>query len=265
MLNAQKTSNAFTTSVEISKGKSTHTFIFIHDLGFDKRMWFPAIKNLGNDYRLIAYDIDGFGTNTKNNLAAHTLEKHVADLNSLIKKRRINNPVLIGVGFGAYIAMHTMYQSADAIKGLMISTALPYAPNREEYTATIERINMARAKDADTYVDSVVSALNIDGNNIQQIKAHMGASNMPNIASALVASLTRPDIFHALTEYDAPLFILLGQDTGEKTKRAYLNISLNMPNTTLIRIPESTSLIPLENPAAFQSALLRFVKLIESK
>lgn len=81
----------------------------------------------------------------------------------------------------------------------------------------------------------------------------------------LTASLTRPSALQALLNFAHPVCLLSGQDQDERIQKECINISLNQPNMSIVRIPESTTLYNLENPRAFRSALLRFIKRFEKE
>ena len=260
-----KKSSSFTYSIEKTDGKSARTYVFIHDIGFDKRLWFPIMTDIGSGVRAVAYDLDGFGANATNALPSHTMEHHVDNLFTVLSKAKVKSPVLIGVRFGGHIALQALRRDSDRFDGAMIGGVLPYAPMYSEYSALSDIIATVPKKGSSYYADRLIADLNIDHDNSSQLHYQISASNERNIAATLTASLTRPSALNALLDFSHPICLLAGQNQDERIQKECLNISFNQPNMAIVRIPESTTLYNLENPHAFRNAVVRFIKLFEQE
>lgn len=153
-------SHSFNFSIEKTKGKSLHTFIFIHDIGFDKRLWFPIMTDIGSTVRTVAYDLNGFGANSTSRLPHHTMEQHVDDLFAVLSHVRAKNPVLIGVRFGALVALHALRKDASRISGVMTGGTLPYTPTYAEYARRAELIAALPGAGSALYANKLIEGLN---------------------------------------------------------------------------------------------------------
>jgi len=251
-------------AIEITKGKSRHSYVFIHDIGFDKRMWFPLLTDIGNDVRAIAYDLDGFGARAATTLPAHTIEYHVEDLFQTLDRARVKSPILIGLRFGAHVALHALRRDAARFHGIVIGGALPYAPTIVEHSECSAMVAALADKESAHYADTLIAHLDIDQDNSSQLRHQISAHSAHNIAATLVASLARVSALHALLDFEHPVVMMSGQGQEERLQKEFINISLQKENMTIIRIPESTTLYNIENPRAFRSACMRFIQSFEA-
>lgn len=261
-----KKNNSFKFSIEKTTGKSKYTFVFIHDIGFDKRFWFPIMTDIGADVCAVSYDLDGFGANAATLLAHHTLTHHVDNLFSVLAHLRIKNPVLIGIRFGAYVALQAIKKDVEYFNGLMIGGVLPYTATYDEYTELSELVsNLGRRGKSEVYADYIIDKLDIDTDNSSRLHHQISTGVAENIAATLTASLTRTSALDALLSFSHPVCLLVGRNQEERLQKECINISFNNSNMSIVRIPESTTLYNLENPKAFRSAMSRFINLFEKK
>ena len=93
--------------------------IFIHGFTFSHEMWKNQLKLVGKDYHAIAYDVRGHGKTDAGD-GQYTIESHVDDLLDLINHLKIENPVLVGLSMGGYIALRAAERKPEIIKGLVL-------------------------------------------------------------------------------------------------------------------------------------------------
>lgn len=257
--------HAFNRSVEKTTGKSACTYIFVHDIGFDKRFWFPIMTDIGADVCAIAYDLDGFGAHASNALPPHTMEHHVDNLFDTLSRLRVKNPVLIGMRFGGHVVLQALRREPDRFSGAMVGGVLPYAPTVREYAQVSEMISSLPKEGSVHYADQLIADLHVDQDNSSQLRLQIGNSNPHNIAAALTASLTRPSSLQALLDFPHPVCLLSGGEQEERIQKECITISLNKRRMIIVRVPKSTTLCNLENPHAFRSATKHFIELFEKE
>ena len=224
---------------------------------------FQLLTEIGKKMRGVAYDLSGFGVNARTVIPPHTIDYHVHNLFDMMKHSRIKNPVLIGVRFGAHIALNALRKDPLRFKGAMIGGVLPYAPTLVEYEQVSGIIEQLPDTGSDVYANNLIASLDVKQENSLQLHHRIVAHSAHNIAATLAASLTRPSTLQALLAFEQPIFFLSGGNQEQRVQREYINISFNQPNMRIIRIPESTTLCNLENPHAFHTACTRFIKLLE--
>src|SRR5688572_15571403 len=85
------------------------TIVLIHGFPFNKSIWAKQIKEFEKEYRVISYDIRGYGqseTGTKE----FSIPQFTEDLIELMNKLNIQKTVLCGLSLGGYIALHAIIQ-----------------------------------------------------------------------------------------------------------------------------------------------------------
>lgn len=101
--------------------------VLIHALAMDWRMWREVIPNLTANFRVIAYDIRGFGC-AAGAPPAQGLETYALDLSSLLNKLGVAKAHIAGLSLGGSIAQHLALKAPSRFHSLTIiaTTAWPF-------------------------------------------------------------------------------------------------------------------------------------------
>src|SRR4051812_41580832 len=93
--------------------------VFIHGFPFNKSMWHMQSEALKSNYRVISYDIRGFGDSTSpfNN---HSLETLTGDLIQLMDKLLLKKVTLCGLSMGGYIALNAVEKYSTRFNGVIL-------------------------------------------------------------------------------------------------------------------------------------------------
>ena len=92
------------------RGKYVNTLIFLHGWGHNHTVWKREIEFFNKKgYNTLALDLRGHGKSGKpKNLADYSMHNFAKDINEIIKKEKIENPVLIGHSLGSMIVLKFM-------------------------------------------------------------------------------------------------------------------------------------------------------------
>ncbi|MGB8664930.1 MAG: alpha/beta fold hydrolase [Serratia inhibens] len=96
--------------------------VLIHALAMDWRMWREVIPNLSANFRVIAYDIRGFGCAAEAPSAAG-LETYALDLSDLLNKLGVTQAHIAGLSLGGSIAQHLALKDPSRFHSLTIIAA----------------------------------------------------------------------------------------------------------------------------------------------
>jgi 3-oxoadipate enol-lactonase len=103
--------------------------VLLHGFSFDMRCWEPQFAALADQYRVVRYDLRGFG---KSSLPDGQYD-HRADLSALLDHLEIERPVLLGLSLGANIALRFAVLHPERVAALVLaSPGLPGHVWREE-------------------------------------------------------------------------------------------------------------------------------------
>lgn len=96
--------------------------VFLHGFGLDLRMWEPQFRALRNDFRLIRYDLRGFG---RSSLPPAGPYAHEDDLNSLLTHLKALPAHVVGLSMGGRMALRFAASYPASIRSLVLAdTAL---------------------------------------------------------------------------------------------------------------------------------------------
>ena len=123
-------------------GKGNIPVLFIHGFPFDKSMWQPQVDFLKSLYRVITYDIRGFGK-TFNDVAELNMNLFGDDLIGFMDALEISKAMVCGLSMGGYIALNVVYRFPERIAGLILSDTqciADSAEGKEKRYKTIQQI-----------------------------------------------------------------------------------------------------------------------------
>src|SRR4051812_10719786 len=98
--------NGITVSYE-DAGTGQVPIIFIHGFPLSKAIWQPQMDFLKLHYRVIAYDIRGFGNSTLGNEVI-SIDLFATDLIHFMDALKIKKAIVCGLSMGGYILMNAI-------------------------------------------------------------------------------------------------------------------------------------------------------------
>ncbi len=124
-----------------SQGSGERTVILVHGYSFAKEVWSRTMPHLSDDWRVIAYDIRGFGDSTKPD-GGYDYPTMARDLELFMDALDIDKAVLIGHSMGGILIQDFATTHPDRVSGLVLANV--HARNRpplgmnDDFQATID-------------------------------------------------------------------------------------------------------------------------------
>ncbi|MCI0707715.1 MAG: alpha/beta fold hydrolase [Ignavibacteriae bacterium] len=239
--------------------------VFIHGFPFDHTMWEPQMLALPNEYRAIAYDVRGHGESDVAD-GIYSIEFFVDDLIALLDHLVLKQVVLCGLSMGGYIALRAAERHPDRVKGLILCDTRSEAdPNegRVKRSASIKAVKTNGVKAfADGFVKAVFTPQTFDKNPsaVEKIKQTIIANSPLGICGTLLALASRTDTTASLSNIKAPTLIMVGEHDALTPVAASQSMHEKIAGSELVVISNAAHMSNLENPDAFNSALLKFLK-----
>lgn len=107
---------------ELKKGKG-ETIAFFNGVAMNTTLWKNQIDYFTNNKQILLHDFRGQGQSSlKPN--KFTFDQHVEDFYSLLEKLDIGKVHIVGVSYGAEVAMHFALKYPDKIRTLTLGTAV---------------------------------------------------------------------------------------------------------------------------------------------
>ena len=240
--------------------------VLLHGFPFDRTMWEFQRETLGALYRVIAPDLRGHGKTAAPD-GIYPVDDMADDVVELLDALKIAEPVVVGgMSMGGYIAMAMAARHPKRLRALMLINTRAGADTVE--TARV-REELARQVEAVGSVEPVVAAMigklfspttaRRRPELIERVRATMAAITPRAVAGTLRGLATSPDRTADLPRFAVPTLVLVGADDQTIPPAESERIAAALPQATLVTIPDAGHLAPLENPAAVNEAMLRFL------
>jgi pimeloyl-ACP methyl ester carboxylesterase len=107
----------------IDLGDGDETIVLVHGLASKSQIWLPLVEILSkNKYRIISYDLLGFGTSPKPESSSYSTKDHAKSIYHSVKKdvgagERV---ILVGHSMGCIISTYLAYNYGGLVKNLIL-------------------------------------------------------------------------------------------------------------------------------------------------
>jgi len=244
--------------------------VLLHGFACGKRMWAHQTRALKERFRVIAYDQRGHGhTDAPTTADAYSAGHLARDLVGVLDTLEIERAAIIGFSLGGGPALALAASRPERVSHLVLADVGAGADDPLKIEATARRwLDLIRRGDSDELVcDMLRSELfKMYARRNARRRDHMAAliratpiDGLRFLLSEVLAK--RKSLFRLsglLQSIRAPTLVLVGQHDYMCSKPARL-LAQSIPNATLKIIAGSGHMSPLEQPAAFNAALLDFL------
>jgi pimeloyl-ACP methyl ester carboxylesterase len=248
--------------------------VFVHGSFSDLRFWEPQRQAIAQRYRFIALTQRYFGTTPWPDDGKHYSDTtHAADLAAFLRQINAGPVHLVGISYGGIVATLVALEHPDLLRSLTVLEPglvslladVPEAkPEIEERRKAFQLIATA-AKTGETVQATklLFEWVNNEGagafDKQPETVRQMFLDNARTVPLALSAPRAPAVTCATLGGMKAPTLVA----GGERTRRYYSLINAIVvrciPDSRLVSIPKATHPMSIQNPAAFNEALLRFL------
>ena len=238
--------------------------VLLHAYPLSSQMWEAQRHGLSDARCVIAPDLPGFGRSPR--LTPPSIAGMASAVLSLLDRLHVREPVIVGgLSMGGYVAFEILRQAPDRVRALGLFSTRAGAdapPQREARVKTIEKIQRdGLAPVLEATLPKLVGKTTLEQRPavVARVRELMQAQAPEGVADALAAMGQRADSSDLLPGIRVPTLILAGdEDTFIPLDHAQ-QMQRQIPGARLDVITEAGHLINLEQPAAFQDALRRWV------
>jgi pimeloyl-ACP methyl ester carboxylesterase len=244
--------------------------LFIHGHPFNQSMWDPQAAALSSKYRVITFDLRGYGASEAPSTEATTLETMAADIDALLDHLEIDQAVIVGLSMGGQIAMAFAEQYPKRLAGIVLAATFSQADTPE---AAVARRAMA---DRFLQEGSALPGLEM----LPKLVAHGSIKRDPALAANVYAMIAhtppagaaaalrgrsrRKDYTPTLPHISAPALIFVGTEDAYTTVGAATQMQHAIPNSSLAIFEGIGHMPNLEAPDRFNAVLEEFLSKISN-
>lgn len=233
-----------------------------HSLACDLHMWDEQMDALTKKYKVLRYDTRGHGQSDAP-AGAYTLEQLADDAHGLLAHLGVKQTHWVGLSMGGMIGQ------TFALKYPGVFTSLTLADTTSRYPADaaplwIERIKSVEKGGMQAVVDGTLARWLTEPyrKSNPQVADRIGSYIRRTPVAGFVGcchAIPKINVTHRLKEIKCPTLIIVGeQDPGTPVAMAR-EIHDAMRGSQLVIIPSAAHLSNVEQPQAFNSALLGFL------
>jgi len=240
--------------------------VLLHAFPCNRSMWAHQINALTSNrrFRVITPDFRGFGESDVPE-GPYLMETLADDIAALLNALHIESCILGGLSMGGYVAFAFYRKYSTRVRALILADTRPQADTEEGRASREETAQLAEREGscavAERYLPRMLSpaTLQVPTGTTARLRAMIEAANPTGIAGALRGMALRLDSTDLLAQIQCPTLVLVGEeDTVVPPADAQL-MAERIPHARLVTIPRAAHLTNLEQPEAFNHALVTFL------
>lgn len=249
--------------------------VLVHEFAGDSRSWEPQVRYFARRYRVITYNARGYPpSDVPDDPAAYSQDAAVADLLGVMRHLGIAQAHLCGLSMGGYTVLHFGLRHPEMARSLVVGgcgygsdDTERFRREAEELAARIERDGMAVVGPAYARGPTRVQFMRKDPRGWQEFADALAQHSTPGSAMTLRGvQARRPTVYSLegdLRRLTVPMLVVSG-DEDEPCLEPSLFLKRRVASTGLFILPATGHTVNLEEPAAFNQAVLEFVTLADA-
>jgi pimeloyl-ACP methyl ester carboxylesterase len=243
--------------------------VLLHAFPLDRSMWQPQVEPLASaGFRVLSVDLPGFGE-TPCDPQCFTMDRGADHVSALLGALEIERAVVVGLSMGGYVAMSIARRHPHLLAALVLADtrAAPDVPhlraNRDKLIAAVKEKGALAAAEAMLHNLLSEPTRSTNPGLIERIRTIILRQSIEGLVAGLQALRDRPDAAPVLETVEAPTLVLVGEFDTVTPMITAARIAGTIRKSSLTHIPGAGHLSNLENPDAFNTALIGFLKRLQ--
>jgi pimeloyl-ACP methyl ester carboxylesterase len=251
--------------------------VFVHEFAGDSRSWHLQMRFFARRYRAIAFNARGYPpSDVPDDPQAYSQERAVDDIRGLLDHLKIPRAHVCGLSMGGYAALHFGLRYPQRALSLVVAGAgygsVPgerekFRQDAELTARRFEQDGMAAAAEFYAHGPTRVQFEDKDPKGFQEFSEQLAAGSARGHALTLRGvQMTRPSIFDLedrLERLEVPTLIVTG-DEDDPCLEPGIFMKRKIATAGLVVIPKSGHTVNLEEPEAFNRAVLDFLTAVDA-
>lgn len=238
--------------------------VLIHGFPYSRAMWADQVKELGEEFQILTYDLRGHGE-SQATPGPYTMELLADDLKGLLDHLKIEKAALGGFSMGGYVALAFYRKYPERVASLLLLDTRPQ-PDSEQARQGRENLAQQVERDgnkglAESLPARMLSQATVASRPdvVAKAKDMILKASPQGIAAAARGMAARRDQTDLLPQIKVPALVLVGaEDAVTPPADAELMVS-RIPKAKLVKIAGAAHLSNLEKPAEFSEAIHDFL------
>jgi len=251
--------------------------VFVHEFAGDSRSWHLQTRFFARRYRTIAFNARGYPpSDVPEEPKAYSQDQAVDDIRGLLDALKIPKAHVCGLSMGGYATLHFGLRYPERARSLVVAGAgygsvpgdrAKFHADAELTARRFEEDGMAATADLYAKGPTRVQFMDKDPTGWREFHAQLVKGSARGHALTLRGvQKTRPAIFDLgprLEKLEVPTLIMTG-DEDDPCLEPAIFMKRTIPTAGLVVIPKSGHTINLEEPEAFNHAVLDFLTAVDA-
>ncbi len=242
-------------------GRGPRAVLLLHAFPLHSGMWSRQIEALGATHRVIAPDYRGLG-GTGGSPEPSTMALLAGDVRALLGHLRIERAAVVGLSMGGYLALELWRQAPGLFTGLALCDTKAGADTAEGAAGREAFARSALTQGLHWVAEQMVPRLlkpSPDAAAVAEVRTLIGGGTPVGVAAAQRGMALRPDSGPTLGTITCPALVVVGEEDGLTPPPEAERLAAGIRGARLARVQGAGHLPNIEQPAAFNEVLTRFV------
>lgn len=234
-----------------------------HSLAANLSMWDPQMSTLLSRYRVLRYDMRGHGRSDVPD-GPYTLDLLAEDVRGLLAALGIPRTIFVGLSIGGMIGQVLALKYPEMLHCLVLCSTSGRIPP-EMKPVWDERVRIAHAQGMEAHVEATIERWFTEpfrGNNpgvVDPVRAMIRATH-PKGYEGCSRAIQVFDILDRIDAIHVPTLIIVGEEDPGTPVTSSQAIHDRIKGSELVVLESAAHLSNLEQPEAFNRALLNFLE-----
>jgi len=257
-----RTSFGFIAAGEAGTGRAV---LLLHAFPLAGEMWSPQVRALAEKFRVVVPDLFGFGATPLPAGGSWSMDDAAAALAELIDDLKLAPVAVVGLSMGGYMALALARLRPEKLRGLVLADTRAEADTAEAKAGRDRAIAAVEARGSSAQVEAMLPKVLGKTTHAErpEVVAQFRNLGHSQTAEGVIAGLKalreRPDSVSALSAISVPTLVIVGAEDELTPPAAARTLADGIRNAKLATVPAAGHLSNLENPDAFNAALLDFL------
>ena len=258
--------------IEAGEGRP---LVFVHEFAGDAESWQPQIRFFSRRYRTIAFNARGYPpSDVPDDPEAYSQQQAADDIKGVLDHLRIDKAHVCGLSMGGYATLHFGLSYPERALSLVVAGAGYGSDDPEGHKRDSEIVirrfeseGMEKTGDYYAHGPSRVQFLEKDPIGWQEFRDRLVAGSAKGHALTMRGvQMKRPTIYSLearMTLLEVPTLIVTG-DEDEPCLEPGIFMKRKIPSSGLVVLPKTGHAVNLEEPDAFNRAVLDFLAAVDA-
>lgn len=239
------------------------TLVLLHGFSFDTTVWDDQIDSFSERYRVLRYDLRGFGR-SESTAVSYT---HAGDLKALLDHLRIDEAYLLGLSLGGGAAINfalsfpgiakALVLVAPSLGGFRWSSNFANAQASLQAKAREKGIEVAR----EIWLRQTIFRHAMGNKNIGlRLREMIGRYSGWHWTNADLGKPLMPPAIERLEEIGIPTLVIIGDKDANDQLQIADTLEHRVPGSKKIVFPGAGHLVNMEAPVLFNQCVLEFLE-----